>query len=32
MNRKNNKILKGGLKNLLNGADVSHLISAIKEF
>lgn len=29
---KNNKILKEGLKNVLNGADVSSLTSAIKEF
>ena len=29
---KNNKILKEGLKNVLNGADVSSLTSAIKDF
>ncbi|MGN1379449.1 MAG: ISLre2 family transposase [Bacilli bacterium] len=29
---KNNKILKEGLKNVLNGADVSSLTGAIKEF
>ena len=29
---KNNKILKEGLKNVLNGADVSCLTSAIKDF
>lgn len=29
---KNNKILKEGLKNVLNGTDVSALTSAIKEF
>lgn len=29
---KNNKILKEGLKNVLNGADVSTLTSAIKDF
>lgn len=29
---KNNKILKEGLKNVLNGADVSYLTGAIKDF
>ena len=29
---KNNKILKEGLKNVLNGADVSALTGAIKDF
>ena len=29
---KNNKILKEGLKNVLNGADVSTLTGAIKDF
>ena len=29
---KNNKILKEGLKNVFNGADVSSLTGAIKEF
>ena len=29
---KNNKILKEGLKNVLNGADISSLTSAIKDF
>lgn len=29
---KNNKILKEGLKNVLNGADISTLTSAIKDF
>lgn len=30
--RKNNKILKEGLKKVFNGADVSSLTGAIKEF
>lgn len=29
---KNNKILKEGLKNVLNGADVSYLTGTIKDF